>query len=105
MQLENLRKLRKSLGRTQNQMAGDLNMAEATYQNYELGRREANYETLVYMADYFDTTIDYILGRTDIRTPINDEAMSIVLKIKQLHRPRIIEGALQILAEIECMNK
>lgn len=40
-------------------------MAVRTYQNYEGGQREPNFSTLIALADFFDVTTDYLLGRTD----------------------------------------
>ncbi len=36
-----------------------------TYHRYENGEREADYKTLIALADYFNVSIDYLLERTD----------------------------------------
>ena len=36
-----------------------------TVSRYENLEREADYETLIKLADYFDVSLDYLLGRTD----------------------------------------
>ncbi len=38
-------------------------MNQNTVSRYENGEREADYETLIKIADYFDVTLDYLLGR------------------------------------------
>lgn len=43
----------------------DLNMNQNTISRYENMEREADYETLIKLADYFDVSLDYLLGRTD----------------------------------------
>ena len=43
----------------------DLNMAQNTISRYENGAREAGYESLNLFADYFNVSVDYLLGRTD----------------------------------------
>ena len=43
----------------------DLNMNQNSISRYETGEREADYETLIAIADYFNVSIDYLLGRTD----------------------------------------
>lgn len=43
----------------------DLNMAQNTISRYETEAREADYKTLILFADYFNISIDYLLGRTD----------------------------------------
>ena len=60
-----IKKLRKSKGITQLKMALDLNMNQNSISRYENGTRQADYETLINIADYFNVSIDYILMRTD----------------------------------------
>lgn len=60
-----LKELRKSHGISQLKMAMDLNMAQNTISRYETEAREADYKTLILFADYFNISIDYLLGRTD----------------------------------------
>ena len=43
----------------------ELGMSQNTISRYETGAREADYETLVAFADYFNVSVDYLLGRTD----------------------------------------
>lgn len=43
----------------------ELGMSQNTISRYETGAREADYETLVALADYFNVSVDYLLGRTD----------------------------------------
>ena len=61
----NLKNARKSKGFTQKQVSIFLGISERSYQRYESGAHEFNFETLIKLADYFDCSIDYILGRTD----------------------------------------
>ncbi len=60
-----LKKLRKSRKLSQLKLALDMNMNQNTISRYENMDREADYETLVKFADYFDVSLDYLLGRTD----------------------------------------
>lgn len=60
---ENLRLLRQQAKLTVAETASALNMPYRTYQNYELGQREPNLETLVKIADFFDVSIDMLVGR------------------------------------------
>lgn len=60
-----LKKLRKTRNISQLKLALDLNMNQNSISRYENGEREADYETLVKFADYFDVSLDYLLGRTD----------------------------------------
>ena len=60
-----LKQLRKEKGISQLKLALDLNMSQNTISRYETGEREADYRTLILIADYFNVSIDYLLERTD----------------------------------------
>lgn len=64
---ERLRELRQEKGMKQREMADILQIKLRSYQNYEGGERRPDYEGLVTLADYFDVTTDYLLGRSDER--------------------------------------
>ena len=60
-----LKELRKSRNISQIKLAMDLNMNQNSISRYETGEREADYATLIAIADYFDVSIDYLLERTE----------------------------------------
>ena len=60
-----LKLLRKQRGISQLKLAMDLNMNQNSISRYENGERQADYNTLIKFADYFDVSIDYLLERTD----------------------------------------
>lgn len=60
-----LKKLRKMYGISQLKLALDLNMNQNTISRYENLEREADYETLIKIAEYFNVSVDYLFGRTD----------------------------------------
>ena len=60
-----LRELRKRKRMSQITLALELNMNQNIISRYESGEREADYNTLIAIADYFNVSIDYLLGRTD----------------------------------------
>ena len=60
-----LKKLRKERNISQLKLALDLNMNQNSISRYENLEREADYETLIKFANYFDVSIDYLLGRVD----------------------------------------
>lgn len=60
-----LKELRKQRGISQLKLAMDLGMNQNTVSRYENGEREADYQTLINIADYFEVSLDYLLGRTD----------------------------------------
>lgn len=55
---------RKAVNLTQKQVADKLGVAQPVYQRFEKGIYECSYEELVMLANIFDVTIDYLLGRT-----------------------------------------
>ena len=60
-----LKKLRQSRGISQLKLAMDLGMNQNSISRYETEQRQADYETLIKFADYFNVSIDYLLERTD----------------------------------------
>ena len=60
-----LKELRKKKNLSQVRLAIDLNTSQNTISRYESGEREADYKTLIQIADYFNVSIDYLLERTD----------------------------------------
>ena len=60
-----LKELRKKRGISQVRLAMDLNTSQNSISRYENGEREADYDTLIAFANYFDVSVDYLLGRTD----------------------------------------
>ena len=60
-----LKELRKMRNISQAKLAADLNMNQNSISRYENMEREADYATLIAFADYFDVSVDYLLGRTD----------------------------------------
>lgn len=58
-----LKELRKKRGISQIKLAMDLKISQNSISRYETNQREADYETLIKLADYFDVTLDYLLER------------------------------------------
>lgn len=58
-----LEKLRITHNLTQVEVAEKLGLAKMTYHNYETGRNEPNIKTLIKIADFYNITIDYLVGR------------------------------------------
>lgn len=57
--------LRKQKGLTQEGLAKELGLPRTTYAGYENESREPDLGTLIKLADYFETSLDFIFGRTD----------------------------------------
>ncbi len=60
-----IRDLREDNDLTQKQLASILNCSQQVYSNYELGQRDIPTAILIKLADYYDVSTDYILGRKD----------------------------------------
>ncbi|MCL2531766.1 MAG: helix-turn-helix domain-containing protein [Oscillospiraceae bacterium] len=65
MVAQRLRELRKQHTLTQQAAADGLGMLVQQYQAYEFGRKTPSCPTLIALADFFDVSIDYLVGRTD----------------------------------------
>ena len=57
--------LREKKNMTQQRLAIELDMNQNTISRYESGKRQADYATLIKIADYFNVSIDYLLERTN----------------------------------------
>ncbi|MBN6187748.1 helix-turn-helix transcriptional regulator [Aneurinibacillus sp. BA2021] len=60
-----LKELRQQRQLTQEETARRLNISRGTYAHYEIGKRQPDFATLQKLADFFDVSIDYLLGRID----------------------------------------
>jgi len=62
---DRLKGLRKVKSVTQKTVAEHIGILEQAYQKYEYGKHEPNHETTIKLADFFDVSTDYLLGRSD----------------------------------------
>ena len=67
--LEHLRGLREDQDLSQTEMAEILKVHQTTYSDYELGHLNIPIEILKQLALFYDTSIDYLLGLTNVREP------------------------------------
>lgn len=61
-----LKKLRMTKALTQQDLAVCLNISKSNISKYENGTIEPSFEILIKISDYFEVSIDYLLGKTDI---------------------------------------
>ena len=85
-----LRQLRKSKKINQATLAEALGMSQATITFWENGKRTPDIEMLSRLADYFNVTTDYLLGRTPME-----------IKVIQGEPPPLPEGQLEFVFEPE----
>lgn len=62
-----VRDLREDNDKTQREIAAILNMQLTVYQRYERGERELPLWAAIRLADYYQVTLDYLVGRTNIK--------------------------------------
>lgn len=69
LKFENIRNLRIDRGLTQKQVAEYLNVRQNTYSQYEIGVLNYPVEVLMKLADFYEVSVDYLLGRTNEKAP------------------------------------
>ena len=69
MKFENIRSLRIDRGLTQKQVAQHLGISQNTYSQYEIGVLNYPVDALLKLADLYEVSVDYLLGRTAVKTP------------------------------------
>lgn len=65
-----LQELRRDADLTQDELAQRFNMNRTTLSKYETNENEPNLEFLSMVSDYFNVSIDYLLGKTRVYTPV-----------------------------------
>ncbi len=61
---QRIRDLREDHDLSQEKMAEYLNIHQTTYSNYEIGRTNVPTEVMGQLADFYGTSVDYLMGRT-----------------------------------------
>ena len=92
MSKNNLKQIRNKKGLLQTKVAMDLNITQETVSSYETGRVLPSSDMLIKLADYYNTSIDYLLCRTKYDMPIDsikpdnisDKDFTIINKINKL---------------------
>jgi len=74
-----LKKLREELDMTRAEFAEKLGINYYTLSKYETDERFPDKETLIMLSDYFDVSIDYLMERTDIKNPKQEEVLKDIL--------------------------
>lgn len=66
-----LRELREERGLKQHEIADILGVGRPTIAGYETKGKQADHDKLKILANFFNVSIDYLLGRTDVKNPDN----------------------------------
>lgn len=68
-----LKQLRKESNLTQEELAQKISKTRSTIAGYETERKEPDYETLVLLAKYFNVSLDYLMGVSDVKNPYSEK--------------------------------
>lgn len=74
-----LKELRLKKGVSQQVVADYLGITNQAYSLYELGKRQADYETQLKLAEYFDVPLDYLFRGDVYSAPVSDEKLKVAL--------------------------
>lgn len=91
--MNKLKELRLEIGISQKELANKLVIDRRTYCNYEIEKSEPNIETLIKLADFFQISIDYLVGRADeldrviIQTDITADEKQMIQLYRKLIQP------------------
>ncbi len=69
MMFKRLRDLREDQDLTQKQLADLLKIHQTTYSDYEIGKLNVPIDVFIKLAEFYQTSIDYLAGLTDIKEP------------------------------------
>ena len=69
-----IRDLREDRDMNQTQVASILSMSQTGYSKYETGENDIPTSILIKLADFYGTSVDYLLGRTDNPEPYKDNS-------------------------------
>ena len=93
--MDNLKKLREEEGLTQKELAEKMEVAKATIYFYEQGKVSPSVEMLIKLADYFNCSIDYLLGHKPQNVlyldSLTDEQKEAVELVKQLNDKQVLK--------------
>ena len=67
--LERLRNLREDKNLSQEDIARLINCTQTTYSKYELNKLEISISALITLSQFYNTSVDYLLGLTDVFMP------------------------------------
>ena len=66
---QRIRDLREDRDLYQKDLAEYLRCSQVCYSHYEIGKRDIPTDVLIRLADFYGTSVDYLLGRTDEKRP------------------------------------
>lgn len=103
--------LRKELHLTQEELSEKLGISRTALSAWEVGRNEPSYSDTIRLANFFNVSTDYLLGKSDIRKPLTynltNEEINFIKNIKKLDETNkmIIENTIEALFDKQEKNK
>ena len=91
--MDNLRQIREKKNITQTKLSVDIEVSQELISHYETGKSKPNIETLIKLAEYFNCSTDYLIGRTNNPSTVKD------LNTKDIKINNIIEKYNSLSAE------
>ncbi len=97
---DRIKYLRKELGLTQEEFAEKIGFTRTAVSAWEIGRNEPSNNDTIKLADFFDVSLDYLLGRTDIRnaekmllnSKLNPEFFNYYNNLNKLGRQKVLDN-------------
>lgn len=82
-----LKGLREEWKLNQAELAGKLNVSQSTISAYEIGERAPDLKILIHMADFFNVSLDYLVGMSDVKQQIRKSDLT-ADELEHLYRYR-----------------
>lgn len=90
--MKHLKELRETKKLSQQKLASIINVSQQSIYKYENNLAEPDFKTLMDLADFFDTSVDYIIGNTDIprkyehlnKTDLSDLEYETIIEFRKL---------------------
>lgn len=74
--MKKLKEIREAKKISQQKLAMDLNISQASISKYEMGSAEPDINSIISISEYFGVTTDYLLGNSDLKIPITQSNLS-----------------------------
>ena len=72
MKFQRIQDMRTDADLSQRELSEILHISQRSYSHYETGSRNIPIEMLIRLANYYDTSIDYLVGRTDVKNRLQE---------------------------------
>ncbi|MBO4687678.1 MAG: helix-turn-helix transcriptional regulator [Clostridiales bacterium] len=95
--MTNLRAIRESHHLTQRELSKHIGCSSSVYSRYEIGTRVIPWEMLVRIADFYQVSVDYLLGHTSVDQIVLSEFEVKLVEASRFSDERAREDALYIL--------